>query len=91
MTTAIETKFTAASIEAMPDFEGISRRFLQDFEAFVQQKKVSAVKAVLKQELSASVLSESENLVQAIVANLDEEALLEKRYIFLSVNAQCLV
>lgn len=91
MTIAYDSLRTHFDVCAMPDFEGISRRFLQGFESFITAKKYQAVRAVLKDEIQQSRLSNNPDFINAIVNRMDDESVLEKRYIFISVNPQALV
>jgi len=91
MTTAYDTLHTHFDVLTMPDYEGISRRFLQGFEGFVSAKKYQAVRAILREEVQHETLVKNPELIEAIVNRLDEEAIMEKRYIFISVNPKALV
>ncbi len=88
MTTAYDTLRTHFDVHAMPDFEGVSRRFLQGFEAFIAAKKYQAVRAVLKDEIQHESLRKNPDFITAIVNRMDDESVLEKRYIFISFNPQ---
>lgn len=88
MTTAYDTLRTHFEVCAMPDFEGISRRFLQGFESFINAKKYQAVRAMLKEEIQQSKLANNPDFISAIVNRMDDESVLEKRYIFISLNPQ---
>jgi hypothetical protein len=91
MTTAYETLHTHFDIGSMADYEGISRRFLQGFDGFVTAKKYQAVRAVLKEEIQHETLVNNPDFINAIVNRMDDESVLEKRYVFISVNPQALV
>ena len=91
MTTAYETLRTHFDIGSMADYEGISRRFLQGFDGFVAAKKFQAVQAIVKEEMMSETLVKNPDFISAIVNRMDDDAILEKRYIFLSVNPQALV
>jgi len=86
-----DTMHTHFDVFSMPDYEGVSRRFQQGFEGFVMAKKYQAVRAILREEVQQESLVKNPELIQAIVNRVDEEALLEKRYIFISVNTEALV
>lgn len=88
MTTAYDTLHTHFDVLEMPDFEGISRRFRQGFEGFVMAKKYQAVRAILREEVQHETLVKNPEFIQAMVNRVDEEALLEKRFIFISVNTE---
>jgi len=88
MSTAYDTLYTHFDVLSMPDYDGISRRFQQGFESFVTAKKYQAVRAILREEVQHETLVKNPELIQAIVNRVDEEALLEKRFIFISVNTQ---
>jgi hypothetical protein len=86
MSSAYDTLYTHFDVLSMPDYDGISRRFQQSFESFVTAKKYQAVRAILREEVQHESLVKNPELIQAIVNRVDEEALLEKRFIFISVN-----
>jgi len=88
MTTAYDTLRTHFDVHTMPDFEGVSRRFLQGFEAFITAKKYQAVRAVLNDEIQHEALRKNPDFITAIVNRMDDESVLEKRYIFISLNPQ---
>ena len=54
-------------------------------------KTLKAASTVLQEELQHETLVKNPDFVQAVARRIDEEALLEKRYIFISVNPQALV
>lgn len=91
MTTAYDTLHTHFDVLDMPDYEGISRRFRQSFESFVMAKKYQGVRTILRDEVQHETLVKNPEFIQAIVNRVDEEALLEKRFIFISVNTEALV
>ncbi len=91
MTAAYDTLRTHFDVQAMPDIEGISRRFLQGFGAFITAKKYQAVRAVLKEEIQNESLKKNPDFINAIVNRMDDESVLEKRYIFISLNSQASV
>lgn len=91
MTTSYHTLTTHFDIESMPDYEGIRQRFLQGFDSFVAAKKYQAVRAVLQDETSSQTLASNPGFVADIVRHVDDEALLEKPYIFLSVTPTAMV
>jgi hypothetical protein len=86
-----DTIHTHFDVFSMPDYEGVSRRFQQGFESFVTAKKYQAVRAILREEVQHETLVKNPEFIQAIVNRVDEEALLEKRFIFISVNTNALV
>lgn len=89
MTTTYNAVKARFDVESLPDYEGVSRRFLGDFQAFVAAKKDQAVQRYLKDELpEGSGLTQDPDFVAAVVRNLDEEGLLEKPYIFISINPE---
>ncbi len=87
MSTTYELK-TRFEVEAMPDYEAVSRRFLEGFHPFAMSKKTAAVRAVLKTEITHETLVRNPDFIDAIARRVEDEALLEKRYIFLSVNPE---
>lgn len=90
MTTVHEIQ-TCFNVESMPGYLEIRERFEKSFESFEEKKKVQAVIAALKDELPEWQVANNPAFINAIAANVDEEALLEKRFIFLSVNPQAFV
>ena len=86
MSTAYDTLHTHFDVFNMPDFDEISRRIQQGYASFVTAKKYQAVRALLREEIQPESLAHNPEFIQAIVSCLDEEGLLEKRNIFLSVN-----
>lgn len=91
MTTMFETR-TQFDVEAMPGYADIRARFEQNFQNFVDAKKLQAVHAVLKEEFTGTEkIVKNPDFIQAIANRVDDEALLEKRYIFISVNPQALI
>ncbi len=88
MTMTIESHTIAMDIESIADYEGIRSRFLQDFEAFVQAKKAQAVEKVLQNEIRHETLRNNPDFVQAIINRISDEAVIEKPYIFLSINSK---
>lgn len=87
MSTTYELK-TRFDVEAMPDYESVSRRFLEGFTRFAEAKKLDGVRAVLKTEITHETLVRNPDFIQAIAGRVADEALLEKRYIFISVNPE---
>jgi hypothetical protein len=87
-TLSLITHFDMNVLETMVDYDGIRQRFAQGFERFVAAKKYQAVCALLPDEIQNECLVKSPNFIQAVTHRVDDEALLEKRYIFLSVNPQ---
>ncbi len=91
MSTVYDTMNTHFDVLAMPDYEAVSRRFLQGFQPFVTAKKYQAVRAVLREDVRHEALVKNPDFIDAIVQQMDDEAVLEKRYIFLSVKPQSAV
>lgn len=91
MVTTYETLNTRFEVESMPDYNDIRARFEQGFSGFVFAKKLEAVKAILPEEITHETLVKNPDFIQAIARRVDDEALLEKRYIFISVNPMALV
>lgn len=90
MSTVYNTMNTHFDVFAMPDYEGVSRRFLQGFESFVSAKKYQAARDILREDVRHETLVKNPDFIEAIVKQMDDEALLEKRYIFISLNPQAL-
>jgi hypothetical protein len=90
MSTVYDTMNTHFDVLTMPDYEGISRRFLQGFESFVSAKKYQAARDILREDVRHETLVKNPDFIEAIVKRMDDEALLEKRFIFISLNPQAL-
>ena len=88
MSTAYDTLHTHFDVLEMPEYEEVSRRFRQGFEGFVMAKKYQAVRAILREEVQHETLVKNPEFIQALVNRVDEEALQEKRFIFISVNTE---
>ncbi|HEY9744949.1 MAG TPA: hypothetical protein V6C99_01890 [Oculatellaceae cyanobacterium] len=91
MAITYETLNTQFEVESMPNYAEIRDRFEQGFEEFVSAKKLAAVKAILPEEIPSETLVCNEDFIQAIAKRVDDEAILEKRYIFISVNPKALI
>ncbi len=91
MSTAYDTLHTHFDVLEMPEYEEVSRRFRQGFEGFVMAKKYQAVRAILREEVQHETLVKNPEFIQALVNRVDEEALQEKRFIFISVNTEAAV
>ena len=74
------------NVEALPEYAETRQRFEAGFGRFVTLKKEQAVCLLLPQELSSETLVRNLDFIQAIASRVDDEAILEKRYIFLSLN-----
>jgi len=79
------------ALESLPEYPSIRERFLNGFESFVLTKKNEAVQKALPQEMNNLLLLHCPNFKKAVINQLDCEALLEKPYIFISVNAKTLL
>lgn len=90
MTTTINSLRTlcAAEIEKLPEYEGTRHRFEEGFHRFVTLKKEEAVRLVLREEVPSESLVKNPDFIDAIVNNVEDEAIVEKRYIFLSLNPE---
>jgi hypothetical protein len=80
------TTFNVAELENLPEYEGTSQRFMEAFPPFVMLKKEQAVRALLKEEIPSETLVKNPDFIAAIACRVEDEALVEKRYIFLSLN-----
>jgi hypothetical protein len=90
MSTVYNTMNTHFDVLSMPDYEGVSRRFLQGFESFVIAKKYQAARDILREDVRHETLVKNPDFIGAIVKQMDDEALQEKRYIFISLNPKAL-
>lgn len=89
MTMTIDSRKVHFDVETMADYAGIRQRFEEGFAAFVNSTTLAAARAVLRDELpQAETLVDNSDFVHLVAGRIDEEALLEKRYIFISVNPQ---
>lgn len=86
MTTLFETVKTTIDINTIEDAEGIQERFVQGFSALLRDKKAEAVIQTLAEDLQDQKFSRNEDFVQRVIDNLDDAALAEKPYLFLSVS-----
>src|SRR5688500_17837398 len=75
MFTGTNTQF---DVESMADYEGISERFIAGFHSFAEAKKLDAVKAVLKSELTHETLITNPDFINEVLVRVDDEALQEK-------------
>lgn len=91
MTITYETLHTRFEVESLPGYEEIRARFEQGFSGFVSAKKLAAVKAIISEEITSETLVKNPDFAQAIANRVDDEALLEKRYVFISVNPKALL
>jgi hypothetical protein len=91
MVTTYETLNTRFEVESMPDYDDIRARFEHGFSGFVAAKKLEAVKAILPEEIPNETLVRNPDFIEAIAGRVDDEALLEKRYVFISLNPEALV
>lgn len=91
MAITYETLNTRFEVESMPNYEDVRARFEQGFGGFISAKKLAAVQAVLPEEIQSETLVKNPDFIQAIANRVDDEAVLEKRYVFISVNPQVLV
>ncbi|HEY9687251.1 MAG TPA: hypothetical protein V6C52_09770 [Coleofasciculaceae cyanobacterium] len=80
------TTFNVNELENLPEYEGTSQRFLEGFPPFVMLKKEQAVRTLLKEEIPNETLVKNPDFIAAIANRVVDEALVEKRYIFLSLN-----
>lgn len=78
-------------VEALPGYEGIRQRFLQGFGSFVNAKKYQGVSALLPTEIQSNTLVKNPNFIASIVDVVPDDALLEKSFIFLSLNPAAMV
>ena len=91
MTITYETLNTRFEVESMSDYDEIRARFEQGFSGFVSAKKLAAVQDIVSEEITSETLVNNPDFIQAIANRVDDEALLEKRYVFISVNPKVLV
>ncbi len=91
MAITYETHNVRFEVESMSDYDEIRARFEQGFSGFVAAKKLEAVTAIISDEIPSETLVKNPDFIQAIANRVDDEALLEKRYVFISVNPKALV
>jgi hypothetical protein len=89
--TCFHNSLIQLALESLPDYPGIRERFLAGFEPFVSSKKLEAVARLLPQELLQENLAHSPEFQAAVAQRLDSEALLEKPYVFVSLNPKMLL
>lgn len=78
-------------VETMSDYTGIRQRFIQGFADFIITKKQEAIHRILSDEILNETLVNCRNFSAAILRCLENEALAEQRFIFLSVNPKMLI
>lgn len=88
MTTAYEVMSAQFDVLALADYEAVSRRFQEGYPAFVASKKYQSVCQVVKEDVQLDALKNNLDFINAIVQRMDDESILEKSYIFLSLNPQ---
>lgn len=86
MTTEIKTLHTFGDITTLDEYELIADRFQEGFEAFVQDKLMEATKDVISQEWGHPAFAANEDFMQSVIDRIDRSALLEKRFVFVSLN-----
>jgi hypothetical protein len=79
------------ALESLPEYPSIRERFLSGFNSLVLDKKHEAVQQALPTEINNTVLLHCPSFKAAVIKQLDNEALLEKPYIFISLNAKTLL
>ncbi len=90
MTITYEVK-AQFDVEALSGYAEIRERFEQSFQDFVSHKKLLAAQAVLRDEIQSANIANNSDFIKAVAARVDEESIIEKRYIFLSLNSEALV
>lgn len=86
MTVLFKTLETEIDLEALPEYEGTKQRFLEGFPHFVREKKIAAVIKALEEELGNDIVLKDPKLVMAVSQRVDDSALVEKPYVFISVD-----
>ncbi len=76
------------NIDAIADHEDIERRFTGSFDEFVRSKKLTAAVEAAHSELSGTKIAHNEDFIGRIAEAIDDEAIVEKRFIFISVNRE---
>lgn len=85
-----ETLTPEINIHAIPDAENIERRFKDSFDAFVRDAKRTAAVETIHRELTDLQVLKNEHFIDQVAQTIDDEALIEKRFIFISVNREYL-
>lgn len=88
MTTAYEVMSDQFDVLSLAEYEAVSRRFSQEFPSFVAAKKYQAVCKVVKEDVQLDMLKNNPTFIHSIVQRMDDESILEKSYIFISLNPQ---
>lgn len=78
-------------LEQLPEFDSVRERFETEFPAFVREQKIKAVIEALQEELGAASTLQMPKLVSDVMKRLDDTALIEKPYVFISVNPKVLI
>ncbi len=81
---------TVLDIDSIPDFENIKQRFEQSFQSFVQDKKYTAAAEAIRDEFGKESLVQNEDFVTQVAHRIEDDALIEKRFVFISVNQEYL-
>lgn len=77
--------------ERLDEYEDVSARFLRAFESFTARKRERAVDEVILAEFGPSRLSNSRHFAKQVETHVDDEALIEKPVVFVSINPKMLV
>lgn len=88
---SMEQPVGTVALESLPDYQGIKERFEGNFTAFVREKKLKAVISALQEEFGPTIVLDKPQLVQDVIERLDDAALGEKPYVFISVNPKVLL
>ena len=79
-------------VSKCPDFEHIKARFEDSFYDFVMAKKRAAAIDAIRDEFGDSPMADrfigDEGFLQSVTDKMDNDALVEKRFVFLSVNPE---
>lgn len=87
----IEKKLDSViDVNSIPDFESVKQRFEDSFQAFVRDKKYTAAAEAIREEFGKESLVRNEDFVNQVADRIEDEALVEKRFVFISVNQEYL-
>lgn len=77
-------------IDDIPDSERLLKRFEETYSRFMDEKKQTAAEEALREEFGNRPLTRNQDLINRVAGAIDDEALAEKRFVFLSVNREYL-
>jgi hypothetical protein len=89
--TCFQNSLIQLALESLPEYAAVRDRFLKDFENFVSFKKHEAVRRILLEEVASATVANCLDFQAAVIQHLDNEALLEKQSMVLSLSSKTLI